>query len=76
MTWEQFKREYKRRLKTRWGITLTKPMCKKAFEPILSDINDSKSISEGWKLISELSRSEIETLCYQFMYNKPLEIED
>lgn len=45
MTWEKFQVEYKRRLKSRWGITLTKPMCEKAFAPILSDLNDTFNLS-------------------------------
>ena len=51
MTWKQFKAEYKRRLKTRWGITLTKPMCKDSYKPILLDLNDIWVASKRMNLL-------------------------
>lgn len=50
MTWEQFQKEYKRRLKTRWGITLTKPMCESSYKSVLSDLNNTLNLNKRMNL--------------------------
>lgn len=54
MTWEQFEREYKRRLKTRWGIVISKPLCKKSYEPILEDLNDILNASKRMNFLHQI----------------------